>query len=77
MIIEPQLCLLRMLCGLIVHPDYRATIASVALVTEAYCVVIALMVAHVLTPDTLELVLVWIAVDCSSPRVTLLGNLRK
>jgi hypothetical protein len=60
-----------------VHPDYRATIASVALVTEAYCVVIALMVAHVLTPDTLELVLVWIAVDCSSPRVTLLGNLRK
>jgi hypothetical protein len=36
MISEPQLRLLRTLRGLILYPDYRATIASVALVTEAY-----------------------------------------
>jgi hypothetical protein len=35
-IIEPQLRLLRMLRGLIMYLDYRATIAPVALVTEAY-----------------------------------------
>jgi hypothetical protein len=57
-IIEPQLCLLRMLHELIVHPDYRATIVSVALITKVCCVVVALMAAHTLTPDTLELVLV-------------------
>jgi hypothetical protein len=56
-IIESQLCLLRTLCGLIVYPDHRATIAPVALVTEAYCVFVALMAAPVLPPDTLELVL--------------------
>jgi hypothetical protein len=48
-IIEPQLRLLRTLCG--------ATIAPVAFVTEVYCVVVALMTAHALAPDTLELVL--------------------
>jgi hypothetical protein len=31
---------------------------SVALITKVCCVVVALMVAHTLTPDTLELVLV-------------------
>jgi hypothetical protein len=36
MISEPQLRLLRTLRGLILYPDYRATIAPVALVTEAY-----------------------------------------
>jgi hypothetical protein len=39
----------------------------VAFVMKAYCVVVALMVAHALTPDTLELVLAWIVVGCSSP----------
>jgi hypothetical protein len=33
---EPQLRLLRTLRGLILYPDYRATIVPVALVTEAY-----------------------------------------
>jgi hypothetical protein len=59
--------LLRMLRGLIMYPDYRATTMSVAFVTKACCVVIALMAAHALTPDTLELVLAWIVVACSSP----------
>ena len=36
MIIEPQLRLLSTLRGLILYPDYRATITPVALVTEAY-----------------------------------------
>jgi hypothetical protein len=36
MISELQLLLLRMLRGLILYPDYRATITLVALVTEAY-----------------------------------------
>ena len=66
-IIEPQLRLLRMLCGLIVYADYRATIASIVLVTKACCVVVALMAAHALTSDTLELVLAWIVVGYSSP----------
>jgi hypothetical protein len=56
-IIEPQLRLLRTLRGLIVYPDYRAKIVLLALFVRAYCVVVALMVAHELTPDTLELVL--------------------
>jgi hypothetical protein len=66
-IIEPQLRLLRTLCGFIVYPDYRAIIVYVALITKACCVVVSLMVAHALTPDTLELVLAWIVVGCSSP----------
>jgi hypothetical protein len=32
----------------------------VALITKACCVVVALMAAHALTPDTLELILAWI-----------------
>jgi hypothetical protein len=56
-----------MLCGFIVYADYRATILYIALVTKACCVVVALMVAHALTPDTLELVLAWIVVGYSSP----------
>jgi hypothetical protein len=51
MIIEPQLRLLRTLCGLIVYPNYRVIIMSVALITKACCVVVALMAAHALTPD--------------------------
>jgi hypothetical protein len=66
-IIEPQLRLLCMLRGLIVYPYYRAIIVPVALITKACCVVVALMVAHTLTPYTLELVLAWIVVGCSSP----------
>jgi hypothetical protein len=66
-IIEPQLRLLRTLHGLIMYPDYRAIIVHVALITKACCVVVALMAAHALTPDTLELVLAWIVVGCSSP----------
>jgi hypothetical protein len=50
-IIESQLRLLRMLRGIIVYPDYRAIIVSVALITKACCVVVALMAAHALTPD--------------------------
>ena len=64
-IIEPQLRLLRTLRGFIMYPDYRAIIVLVALITKACCVVLALMAAHALTPDTLELVFVWIMVDCS------------
>jgi hypothetical protein len=66
-IIESQLRLLRTLCGFIVYADYRDIIASVTLVTEACCVVVDLMATHALTPYTLELVLAWIAVGCSSP----------
>ena len=66
-IIEPQLRLLRTLRGLIMYPDYRAIIVPVALITKACCVVVALMAAHALTPDTLELILAWIVVGCSSP----------
>jgi hypothetical protein len=66
-IIEPQLRLLRTLCGLIVYADYRDTIVSFVLVTETCCVVMALMAAHALTPYTIELVLVWIVVGCSNP----------
>jgi hypothetical protein len=40
---------------------------SIVLVTKACCVVVALMAAHALTLDTLELVLVWIMVSYSSP----------
>jgi hypothetical protein len=50
-----------------VYPDYRAIIVSVALIMKACCVVVALMAAHTLTPDTLELILAWIVVGCSSP----------
>ncbi len=64
-IIKPQLRLLRTLHGLIVYPDYRVIIVPVALITKACCVVVALMVAHALTPDTIELVLTWIVVGCS------------
>ena len=66
-IIESQLRLLRTLRGLFVYPDYRAIIVLVALITKAGCVVVALMVAHALTSDTLELVLAWIMVGYSSP----------
>jgi hypothetical protein len=50
-IIKPQLHLLCTLCGLIVYPDYRATIALVALVIKACCIVVALMATHTLTPE--------------------------
>ena len=66
-ITEPQLRLLRTLCGLVAYPNYRATTVPVPLVTEAYCVVVAQMATHALTPDTLELVLAWIVVSCSRP----------
>jgi hypothetical protein len=55
-----------MLCGLIVYADYQATVASIALVTKVFCVVVALMAAHALTPHALELVLVWIVMGYSS-----------
>jgi hypothetical protein len=70
-ITEPQLCLLRTLCGLVAYPDYRATTAPVALVMEACCIVVAQMVTQALTPDTIEHVLAWIVVGRSSPKVTL------
>jgi hypothetical protein len=66
--IESQLCLLRLLCllrVLIVYLNYQATIVSVALITKACYTVVALMAAHALTSDTLELVLAWIVVGCS------------
>jgi hypothetical protein len=50
-----------------VYTDYRDIIVSLVLVTEACCVVVGLMAAHALTPDTLELVLAWIVVSCSNP----------
>jgi hypothetical protein len=62
---EPQLRLLRTLHGFIVYPNYRAIIVSVALITEAYYTIVALMATHALTPDPLELVLAWIMVGCS------------
>jgi hypothetical protein len=70
-ITEPQLRLLRTLCGLVAYPDYRATTVHVALVMEACCVVVAQMATHALTPDTIELVLAWIVVGRSSPKVRL------
>ena len=66
-IMESQLRLLRTLRGLIVYPNYRVTIAPVALVTKACCVVVAQMATQTLMPDTLELVLAWNVVDYSSP----------
>jgi hypothetical protein len=66
-IIEPQLRLMRTLCGIIVYPDYRAIIVHVTFITKACCVVVVLMAAHALTPDTLELVLAWIVVSCLRP----------
>jgi hypothetical protein len=56
-----------MLCGFIVYPNYRAIIVPVAHITKASYTVVALMAAYALTPDTLELVLAWIVVGCSSP----------
>jgi hypothetical protein len=56
-----------MLRGLVLYPDYRVTTVPVAFVTKVCCVVVALMAAHALTPDTLELVFAWIVVGCSSP----------
>jgi uncharacterized membrane protein len=64
-IIGSQLRLLRTLRGLIVYPNYRAIIVPVALITKACYTVVALMAAHALTPDTLELVPAWIVVGCS------------
>jgi hypothetical protein len=52
--IESQLRLLRLLCllrVLIVYPNYQATVVSIALITKAGCVVVALMAAHALTSD--------------------------
>jgi hypothetical protein len=66
-IIELQLRLLCTLHGLIMYYDYRAIIVPVTLITKACCVVVALMAAHMLTPDTLELVLAWNVVGYSSP----------
>jgi NhaP-type Na+/H+ and K+/H+ antiporter len=70
-IIESQLRLLHMLRELIVYPDYRVTTVPVAFVTKACCVVVAMMAAYTLTLDTIELVLAWIVVCRSSPKVTL------
>jgi hypothetical protein len=67
MIIESQLRLLHTLRGLIVYPDYRAIIVPVVLITKACYTVVALIAAHALTPDTLELVLTWIVVGRLSP----------
>jgi hypothetical protein len=67
MIIEPQMRMLRTLRGLIVYPDYRATILPVALIIKPCYDVVVMMVAHALTSDTLELVLAWIVVGRSSP----------
>jgi hypothetical protein len=64
---EPQLRLLHTLRGLIVYPNYRVIIVPVALITKACCVFVALMAAHALTQDTLELVLAWNVVGYSSP----------
>jgi hypothetical protein len=43
----------------------------VALITKACCVVVAMMATHTLAPDTPELVLAWIVVGHSSPKVIL------
>jgi hypothetical protein len=77
MIIEPQLRLLRMFHGLIMCPDYWATTAPVALITKAYYDVVALMSAHALTPNTLDLVLSWIMMSCSRPWSHIMHNLPK
>ena len=53
------------------YPDYLVTTAPVALITKASYVVVAQMATHALTPDTIELVLAWIVVGRSSPKVTL------
>jgi hypothetical protein len=53
------------------YPDYLVTTAPVAFVMKAYCVVVAQMATHALTPHTIELVLTWIVVSRSSPKVTL------
>jgi uncharacterized membrane protein AbrB (regulator of aidB expression) len=66
-----------MLRVLIVYPNYQATTAPVALITKAYYIVVALMAAHALMPDTLELVLVWIVVGCSRSSSHIMRNLRK
>ena len=76
-IIEPWLRLLRTLRGFIVYLNYRAIILPVVLITKACCVVVALMVAHALTSDTLELVLAWIVVGCSRSWSNIMCNLRK
>jgi hypothetical protein len=78
--IESQLRLLRLLCMLrvlIVYPNYQATTAPVALITKACYTVVALMAAHALMPDTLELVLAWIVVGCSRSSSHIMRNLRK
>jgi hypothetical protein len=78
--IESQLCLLRLLCllrVLIVYLNYQATIVSVALITKACYTVVALMAAHALTSDTLELVLAWIVVGCSRSWSHIMCNLHK
>jgi hypothetical protein len=58
--------LLRLLHGLIVYPDYRVITVSVAFVTKACFGVVALTATHTLTSNTLEIVLAWIVVGCSS-----------
>jgi hypothetical protein len=60
-----------MLRGLVLYPDYRVTTAPIVFVTKACCVVVALMAAHALTPDTLELVFTWIVLLVQGPEVTL------
>jgi hypothetical protein len=45
--------MLRTLRGFIVYPNYRAIILPIVLITKACCIVVTLMVAHTLTPDTL------------------------
>jgi hypothetical protein len=76
-IIEPQLCLLRMLRGLILYHDYWATNAPVVLITKACYAAIALMTTHTLAPDTIKLVLTWIVVGRSRPWSHIMCNLRK
>jgi hypothetical protein len=48
MIVESQL---RMLLGLILYLNYRATTTHVVIVVKAGCVATTVMVAHALTPD--------------------------
>jgi hypothetical protein len=76
-VIESQLRLLHTLHGLIVYPDYRAIIVHVALITKACHTIVALMAAHALTPDMLELVLAWIVLGRLSPRSHIMHNLHK
>jgi hypothetical protein len=75
-VIERQSRLLRTLCGLILYPDYRATTTPIALVTKAGCVIVALMVAHTLTPDTRACTHVDCE-GCSRPWSQSMCNLRK